>query len=76
MGNPFRAPKLDSGLAAMQAETAAREAEAKRKAEEEAEKERLRMEEERRAMSMGLRGRRGFLSEAGETGFPATLGGV
>lgn len=47
-----------------------------RKAAEEAEAERRRLEEERRAASLGLRGRRGLLSAAGEVGFPATLGGV
>lgn len=72
MGSLFSGPpKPDPGLAA-------RQAEAQRKAAEEAEKERQRLEEETRAAALGLRGRRAFLSEAGEQGFaaPTTLGGV
>jgi hypothetical protein len=71
MGSMFSAPKVRVDEAAI-----ARQQEAERKAAEDAERERRRLEEERRAISLGLRGRRGFLSEAGETGFPAVLGGV
>lgn len=72
MGKLFSPPKpaRNEALEAEQAQAARRSA-------EEAEAERKRQEEERRAASLGLRGRRGLLSTAGEEGFPSgTLGGV